>query len=331
MKLASIERIVSLTPIAGADRIELARVLGFNTVVKKGEFKVGDLCVFHVPDTVVDSNNPEYAFLEKQGYRLKISRFKGVYSQGLALPVRAFEKRMVFPLQWGEGADATELVGIKKYEKPLPEGSEALGPLPSFLRKTDEPNILTRPALLEAFRGRFCYITKKMDGQSATFYYNSGRFGVCSRNLELKETPSSPFWEIARKYNIGQIMAQWGGNFAIQGELYGPGIQGNKMGAKEKAIALFNLFDSDFHEYKHKGRLMDFCNSSGLPMVETLWTGQFDFSLEQLQEMANGLTYDNGAPAEGIVIRPITETTLDDGERLSAKVISERFLLKNGE
>jgi hypothetical protein len=59
--LASIQRITKLTPIAGADKIELASILGFKTVVKKGEFKEQDLCVFHLPDTVVDGTNPKYA------------------------------------------------------------------------------------------------------------------------------------------------------------------------------------------------------------------------------------------------------------------------------
>ncbi len=327
MKLASIERITALIPIAGAERIELAKVLGYQTVVKKGEFQVGDLCVFHVPDTVVDANNPEYLFLAHQNFRLKIAKFKGAYSQGLALPVELIK----YPGLLMEGDDVTSIVKITKYEKPLPEGSEAIGGLPSFLRKTDEPNMLTQPSLLEALKGKFCYITKKMDGQSATFYLNNGVFGVCSRNQELKDTPSSPFWQIARKYNLEQIMRQWGGNFVLQGELYGPGIQGNKMGAKEKAIAFFNYFDSEYHEYKDKGRLLDFCKANMLPMVETVWTGQLTFSIEELQEMADTLKYDNGACAEGIVIRPIKETLLDSGERLSAKVISQRFLLKNGE
>jgi RNA ligase (TIGR02306 family) len=331
MKLASIERITALTPIKGADRIELARVLGFNTVVKKNEFKVGDLCVFHIPDTIVDSNNPVYDFLAAQGHRLKISKFKGVYSQGLALPVRDFEKRMLYPLQWGEGMDATELTGIRKYEKPLPEGSEAIGGLPSFLRKTDEPNILTKPDLLAQFNGLFVYFSKKMDGQSATFYLNNGAFGVCSRNQELRDTPNSPFWNIAREYHIEQIMREYGGDFVLQGELYGPGIQGNRMGAQIKQLALFNYFDSGEHSYKDAGRLLDLCQRFNLPMVETVWSGQFNHSLEELQSIADNLKYDNGAPAEGIVIRPVREVICPDGERLSAKIISQKFLAKHDE
>src|SRR6266576_4207368 len=86
MKLASIQTISEIRPIDGADRIEAATVLGYQTVIKKGEFRPGDLCVWHEPDTVA-AEKPEYEFLRKQGFRLKVSRFKGQVSQGLALPL----------------------------------------------------------------------------------------------------------------------------------------------------------------------------------------------------------------------------------------------------
>ena len=52
MKLASIQIIADIRPIDGADRIEAATVLGYQTVIKKGEFRPGDLCVWHEPDTI---------------------------------------------------------------------------------------------------------------------------------------------------------------------------------------------------------------------------------------------------------------------------------------
>ena len=45
-KLASIQKIKSLEPIPEADAIEKATVLGWQLVVKKGEFKTGDLVVY---------------------------------------------------------------------------------------------------------------------------------------------------------------------------------------------------------------------------------------------------------------------------------------------
>jgi hypothetical protein len=62
-----------------------------------------------------------------------------------------------------------------------------------------------------------------------TFYLIDGVFGVCSRNLDLKEEGGTTFWEVARREGVEEKMKaideHW--SFAIQGELIGPGIQGN--------------------------------------------------------------------------------------------------------
>src|SRR5262249_3671809 len=113
MKLASIQTISEIRPIDGADRIEAATVLGYQTVIKKGEFRPGDRCVWHEPDTVV-AEKPDYEFLRKQGFRLKVSRFKGQVSQGLALPLSVLPAA-----DYAIGQDVTEQTGIRKYEKPL--------------------------------------------------------------------------------------------------------------------------------------------------------------------------------------------------------------------
>src|SRR5438034_8257833 len=164
MKLASIQIITDIREIPGADRIEAATVLGYQTVIKKGEFRPGDLCVWHEPDTVV-AERPEYEFLRKQGFRLKVSRFKGQVSQGLALPLTVLP-----PADYALGDDVTELTGIRKYEKPLSPNliGVAKGGFPSWIPKTDEPNLRSFPAALEEFTGRECVITQKVDGTSGT-------------------------------------------------------------------------------------------------------------------------------------------------------------------
>ena len=94
--LASIQKIWKLTPIEGADRIELAHILGWQCVVNKGIFKEGDLCVYFEIDSFLPIR-PEYEFLRKssykdspilgEGFRLKTMKFRGQISQGLALPL----------------------------------------------------------------------------------------------------------------------------------------------------------------------------------------------------------------------------------------------------
>src|SRR5436190_16759991 len=239
MKLASIQLIQDIRPIEGADRIEAATVLGYQTVIKKGEFRPGDLCVWHEPDTIA-AEKPEYEFLRKQGFRLKVSRFKGQVSQGLALPLNVLP-----PAHYARGDDVSLVVGIRKYEKPVPANlaGMAKGAFPSWIVKTDEPNLRSFPDALAEFVGRPCVITQKVDGTSGTFYLRGGEFGVCSRNLQLLEDPSSMFWRVAREFRVREALATFGGDFALQGEVHGEGIQNNHMRGRGVGLAVFSLFD----------------------------------------------------------------------------------------
>ncbi len=329
MKLASIQIITDIRPIQGADRIEAATVLGYQTVIKKGEFRPGDLCVWHEPDTVT-AERPDYEFLRKQGFRLKVSRFKGQVSQGLALPLTVLP-----PGDHAAGDDVTALTGIRKYEKPLSPNlvGVAKGGFPSWMPRTDEPNLRSFPEALGEFTGRDCVITQKVDGTSATYYLRGGEFGVCTRNLELLDDPASMFWRLARDYRLREALATLGGDFALQGEVHGEGIQGNHLAVKGKSLVVFNLFNIETHAYAGHSGLAEFCKAHCLPMVREVWRGEFRFGLPGLVELANAQDYAPGLPAEGIVIRPMEEArsvVLESG-RLSAKVISERYALKHGE
>jgi len=285
--------------------------------------------VWHEPDTVA-AEKPEYEFLRKQGFRLKVSRFKGQVSQGLALPLAVLP-----PGNHAVGDDVTALTGIRKYEKPLSPNlvGVAKGGFPSWMPRTDEPNLRSFPEALGEFTGRNCVITQKVDGTSATYYLRGGEFGVCTRNLELLDDPASMFWRLARNYHLQEALASLGGDFALQGEVHGEGIQGNHLAVKGKSLAVFNLFNIETHAYVGHGGLAEFCKAHGLPMVREVWRGEFRFTLPELVEFANKQDYAPSFPAEGIVIRPMEEARsriLESG-RLSAKIISERYALKHGE
>jgi hypothetical protein len=185
---------------------------------------------------------------------------------------------------------------------------------------------------LHEFKHKAYVISVKVDGTSGTFYINRNEFGVCSRNLELKFDENNSFWRIANKYDIeNKLKIHFPNkNIALQGEVFGPGIQGNLLGADEISFAAFNLFDIDAQTYLNHSELSEFTNSTNIPMVKILEIGgSFEYTLNELQEMANSLTYINGNLAEGIVIRPLIETqSLVLNGRLSGKIISEQFELK---
>lgn len=320
-KLATIERINGLSPIKDSDNLLLAEILGYQLVVKKGEFKTGDLCVFHHLDTIVDSENPVYEFLKPRGFRVKTIKLRKQLSQGLAMPLSTFGFANV-----EEGQDIAEQIKIRKFEKEIPANlrGQIKGLFPSFLCKTDEPNLQSHPEIFqemafEFLAGERFQATIKYDGSSLTAYLKDGKFGVCSRNYELTETEGNSYWQVARKYELEKRLRDYiemcgghGFNVAIQGEMYGPGIQGNPHEVKELSFAAFNFIDIGTGEKISLTNVNDF---SMFPSVMEIDLPE-DKTLPSLLDLADTLKYENGSQAEGLVLRI---------GNLSGKILSRKY------
>lgn len=332
--LATLQRIKSITPIEGRDFISSAEILGWKTVVKKGEFNEGDLAVFIPIDTILPEI-PYFEFMRKHHFRVKTMRLGGALSQGLCIPMdllRSLISEGSETLQ--EGDDVTDIIGIKKYEKPIDQSLAGLikGPFPSFLKITDELNLRTYSAALEEFKGQEVVITLKMDGTSVTNYLNQGVFGICGRRQEFCLDENQSFWRLCRKYKIEEFLRSTGRNIAVQGECFGPNINKNKVGAKELDFMVFNAFDIDKYEYISLEELKNIAGEFPFHIVPIVYTGVFNFSLQELIDLSNKQKYDSGLCAEGIVVRTQKEqrSKIMDG-RLSGKIISELFSAKYGE
>lgn len=337
-KLASIQVIKELTPISGADAILCAKVLGWECVVKKTEFQVGDRCVYFEIDSVlpIAQWNDHLRKEPNKPLRIKTIKLRGQLSQGLAMPLS------ILPTgEYELGQDVTELVGVTKYEPIVPAHLSGMvkGNFPAFLHKTDETRLQSDPNILqEAIDKKLVLVgTLKMDGTSFTAYRRDTDFGVCSRNLDLKETEGNAHWKMARKLKLEEILRSEPRNLSIQGEMVGPGIQANRLGLSEVDLYLFNLFDIDTGKYLSHAELSVFAEKHGLKVVPTVY--RLDFGgvvgprgINHLLNIANNLNYDNGTPAEGIVWRSADETYSEVMKgRLSFKTISSRFLLKYNE
>lgn len=88
--LATIQKILAIRPHNNADNLELATVLGWQVVVKKGEFKIDDLIVYIVIDTVLPEK-PEFEFLRNKSFRIKPIRLRKEYSNGICFPLSILE------------------------------------------------------------------------------------------------------------------------------------------------------------------------------------------------------------------------------------------------
>lgn len=337
-KLASIRRVSEILPIEGADQIEIAKIDGWQCVVKKGEFSPGDLCIYHEIDSFLPQG-PHYDFLAprgvqtngdgSKGYRLRTIKLRGQLSQGLALPVKAFDFADIGLV---EGDDVSGMLGIAKYEPALPAqlAGQAKGVFPAFLKKTDQERIQNMPWVLEDKDSRW-EVTQKLDGSSMTVFFNQGEFGVCSRNLELKETEGNSFWQVANRYDLRERLEAIGKNIALQGELIGPGIQGNPHGLSQPDFYLFDIFLIDEQRYATVTERIVYSlhpeleQIKSVPVVEdsfqlSAFGGSVEAALEYANEAKDMINQKNPAP-EGVVFKRA------DGMQ-SFKIISNKYLLR---
>jgi RNA ligase (TIGR02306 family) len=328
-KLASIQKIADIQPIPNADAIEVVVINGWKVVTKKGEFKVGDLCVYCEIDSFLPIL-PKYEFLRKssykkmenglEGFRLRTIKLRGQVSQGLVLPVSVLpEGRTLF-----EGLDVTEVMAITKYEPPVPANlaGKVKGHFPSFLIKTDEERVQNLTGTYPFDKSLRFYVTEKLDGSSSTFYFKDGEFGVCSRNLELLETPDNTFWKVARQLKLEEILGTFDENICLQGELIGEGIQGNPYKIKGQTVRFFNAFNINQHRrlsFSEFYEIMNKFNLDTVPVLDENFT--LPDTIDELLSFSEGKSLLNReTEREGLVIRS------QDCE-ISFKVISNQFLL----
>lgn len=343
-KLASVQRVFQIEPIEGADRIELASVLGWKCVVNKDQFKPMDLAVYFEIDSFLPIR-PEFEFLRSssykksdllgEGFKLRTMKFRGQVSQGLLLPLSQFPQ---IPADAKVGDDVTELIGVRKWEieERATTGGTVVGTLPKDIPHTDETRIQASPELLQAFAGLRYYISTKMDGSSHSIGIDEDGFHVTGHNYEYKDDGSSSFYNLVKdrgyQEKMQAFMTKEGlKTLAIQGELCAPGIQKNRLKLAKPEWYVFTIRENG--ERVGMDRMVKICGELGLehvPIEEIADDLPTRYpTIESLLKRADG-EYPNGGKKEGIVIRPIhpiyNETI---GAELSFKVVNNKYLLKN--
>lgn len=340
-KLASIQVVEEIGPIDGADAIEVAKVLGWRCVVKKGEFSPGDRCVYFEIDSMVPKDVPALAFMEKQRWRVKTIKIRGQLSQGLAVPLTAF------PWLAGKavGEDVSSMIGsgVTKWEPDVHHSltGEARGSFPGFIRKTDEPRIQSCPGMLHRHRDALWYCTEKLDGTSFTAYYYREDFGVCSRNLNLKPESAdgndtrNAHWRAAKAYGLGtslpNLCKALNRDLAVQGEIIGPKIQGNKYGRDGLELYVFGVYDIEAGAYVDLREMLGIAEALRLKTVPVIATDipLADVSVDSIVAAAGGESVLAPIPREGVVYRTMAYEADDRHGHASFKAISNEFLLKH--
>jgi len=352
-KLVTIRTIDRLIPIDGCDNICLAVIDGWQVIVKKTEFVVGDSCLFFEIDSFIPITDERFNSLKPtkfngiEGYRLKTLKIRKTLSQGLALPLMMFPEIQDFFLE-----DYSEALGVVKYDNSVAEAKGGVKSgysawkFPSYIPKTDQERVQNLTSYFTTMKDEVFEETLKLDGSSITCFVMpkprtwiqkllnklgiktklTQEFRVCSRNLEIKEPKDSTerqsdFWAVAKKYKLDEKIPL---GYAVQGEMIGPKIQANHEKVHDLEVYAFDVYDIENSRYLLPDERREFCAIYNIPHVPVINTDYKPFAsdLQVLLARAEGQSINPGTISEGRVYKHVSKD-------ISFKVISNLYLLKS--
>lgn len=333
----NVVEIESVEPHPDADALELTNIGGWQCVIRKGQFKPGDLAVYIEPDYVVPTTRPEFAFLDKKGlgrpHRLKAVKLRGAVSYGLLIEVPAdLDHRVV-------GDNVMDDLGIVRYEPVMrfmtTANNAVAGPVGLNISKFDlEP----MNKHMDAFTpGEYVYVTEKLHGANARFCHWEGKDFVGSRQQWLEQPEpgdkQSWWWTAFEKYPGIADYCRANPGHILYGEVYGD-VQELKYGTKPGTIlfAAFALYDATTGKWLDYNDLRARCMAVGVPLAPLVYEGPYDWTLvrsfAEEDSVATRWNDPNAAQlSEGIVIVPLHERQEYRLGRVALKHISQRYWL----
>ena len=356
--VAYVGKVNSVVEISGADNIELAFVNGWSAIVKKGEYKEGDLVIVATTDAVIPevvSDQLGVTNYLRKGQRVRTIKLRGVYSECLLIPLSYVGERY-----HQEGTDVMGTLNIYKYEPPVKTITlESNGRKvryhqnPNFHIYYKFPNQKNVPDMFNEYD--VVAITRKLHGTNArygivrkkklslfdrvkllfgrkwaAFEYVYGSHNV-EKGSDSQGFYSEDVWEkVAKKYDIRSRLwdhvkraytpNQLKEGFIIYGEIYGAGIQKNYDYNLD--TIKFAGFDVEVNgRYETYASEKAHFNLMDLPQVELLYMGRWSKE-RQDQYVFNNFIRGTKVPHEGIVVKEIS----GDRSKVS-KVINPDYLI----
>jgi RNA ligase (TIGR02306 family) len=346
-----------IEPHENADALELARVGDYLSIVRKGQFRSGDLVAYIpeqalVPDPLLEAMGLRGKLAGADANRVKAIRLRGVLSQGLVMAARP---------GWAEGDDVAAELGIVKWEPPVPAcmNGQVYPAGNDRCLRYDIENFKAYPEVLEAgepvvftekIHGTWCQLGLLPAGADAPH----GRLVVASKGLAGKglaflpdaaDNANNLYLRVARHLEIERRLAEGfaaeleaGAPVFVLGEVFGKGVQDLAYGAKtdRDGDLGFRVFDvyrgwSGQGAYLSDAALDAACAALELERVPTLYRGPF--SREVMLEHTDGRESVSGGALhirEGIVVRPQVERRHPELGRVQLKSVSAKYLLRKG-
>lgn len=353
--LVTIETITAVHKHPDANTLWVVRVQGWDVVInaqamfgsENPDDILGQTVVYFQIDSVLPEKfnvipNWKYLSQSHMGKKIKSTKLRGVVSQGMILSVA--DIAAIFPdINWGEmapGANVTELINVTQYyDKSDPDAPQSMrqapagcAAFPEFLEKTGQTRLQEKIGILQNLdSSRLFTATVKYDGQSVQWFNNKGRVGVCSRNFEVNidvdSSATQNFKEMNDHYDILNKLRAFGRNMAIQAEMYGPKINGNRHKLEHVDLAVYAIYDIDNRVYLPFSEVVEVSKVFNLSLVTTVFENKplISTEIDHWIELANQQRYSDNLRAEGIVV------CSSDGKqpRVSFKVISPEYLIEH--
>lgn len=259
-----------------------------------------------------------------------------------------------------ENFDVTKFLHVRKYVEPdefnlynsgsssSSRSSSALIPRPTFIPKTDAERVqnITQQQWQE-LKGKTAWNTRKEDGTSATYWFNkepdqsehsdtqdskspsNGEFGICSRNYLIdREMKGQEHYKLMnQRFNIEHELRSLNRSLAIQGEIVGPKINGNRLQLIDYDFRVFGMWDISRRCYLDPQEVWELCQKmklNNVPIISNLTIGENEMSSDFWLQQAESQKYNKNVQAEGIVFM-----VHDQLRHMRFKAISNNYLLKH--
>ena len=359
--LVTIQEITNVRRHINADQLIMATIQGYEVIVRPDAFGEsmdtfqnlkGRRGVMFYIDSVIpkeyeDSSNFSFLSNSYMGKRVRTLKLRKEYSQGLFLSFQSVKS--LISLDYDSlpvGTDLTNEFKVVKYYESNdgnnPNNSTCFRPFPEWFPKTDQKRLQENVSLLENAVVRLFVTTLKVDGQSATFFYNPEQkeSGMCSRNYQLGSPADKNFpiqFELVnQQYKILQKLSNLGLCLAIQGEIYGADINGNRLKLKEIDFTVFDIYECDPNNvgrYLSHSEMVKTCELLELKPVPVVkaecMLSELPLSISEWVQLAEKQTYDALSPAKNLLAEGIVVKTCDNLRPcISFKVISRAYLEK---
>ena len=321
---------VTIEDHPNADRLEIAKIEGYNCVVGKDQFETGDRAVYIpegsiVPDNILEDLGLTGMLHGSKKNRVKAAKIRKVLSQGLLYPIT----ESMEPTQLG--SDMSEELGITKFDPPLP--SMFKGTMVKYPNQIqyDIENIKRYPYMFD--EGESVLVTEKIHGTLCRITFRNGEYVISSKGIGnrgfafSKETRN--IYTKTCGYFIDlfeELENRLGENYTIFGEVYGKGIQDLSYNS-EITIRIFDIYDGKVGKFLDVTELIAITEAYNIPFVPSF--GVYEYSQELIETLTSGKSLlDPTQIREGIVIKPLKERNDDQIGRVILKSVAENYLLR---